>query len=117
MHAEIVLDLFILLAKYYIVHAETNNGNPLIQVFVRTVKRFVVKKYNAVIKDNTVNFKKEWTLYSHFSSYMYPCDLSIHEADMVIVNLTPYLSLLLCLCVCMKLVYSIVPSGVVDIMG
>ena len=38
MHAEFFLDQFILLAKYYIVHAETNNGNPLIQVSVRTVK-------------------------------------------------------------------------------
>ena len=35
--------------------------------FVRTVKqRFVVKKYNAFIKDNIANFNKEWALYSHF---------------------------------------------------
>ena len=59
------MDLFILLAKYRIFHAKTNNGNPLIQVFVRTVKqRFVVEKYKAVIKDNIAD--REWALYSHF---------------------------------------------------
>ena len=34
--------------------------------------------------------------YSHFFPQTYPCDLSVLEADMVIVNSTPYLSLLLC---------------------
>ena len=47
MHTDKILDLFILLAKYYIFHAQTNNGNPLIQVFVRTDKqKYVVEKYN-----------------------------------------------------------------------
>ena len=62
-HTDNIFDLFILLAKYHIFHAKTNNGNALIQVFVRTVKqRFVVEKYNAVIKDNIANFNKEWAV-------------------------------------------------------
>ena len=48
-----IWDLFILLAKYPIFHAKTNNGSPLIQLFVRTVKqRFAIEKHNAVINDN-----------------------------------------------------------------
>ncbi len=51
MHTDKILDLFILLSKHHIFHAKTNNGNPLIHAFIRTVKqRLVVEKYNAVIK-------------------------------------------------------------------
>ena len=50
----------------------------------------------AVIKDNTVNFNNERALYSHLFPLTYPCELLILEADMVIVNSTPYLPLLLC---------------------
>ena len=50
MHAEFFLDLFVLLAKYCIVHAETNNGNPPIQVFVRTVTVFCGKEIQCCYK-------------------------------------------------------------------
>ena len=77
MHTDKILDLFILLAKYYIFHAQTNNGNPLIQVFVRTVKqRFVVEKYKAVIKDNIAD--REWALYSPALFFL---DVSLRFVD------------------------------------
>ena len=66
-HADKILDLFLLLAKYHIFHAKTTYGKPLIQFFVSTVQqRFVIEKYNVVIKDNIANLNKEWSLYSHF---------------------------------------------------
>ena len=62
-----LLDWFILLAKYHILHSKANNSSLLIQIFVRTVKqRFSVEKYNAVINCNAVSFDKEWALYIHF---------------------------------------------------
>ena len=104
-HTDKILDLFILLAKYHIFHDKTNNGNPLIQVFVRTVKqRFVVEKCNSVIKDNIVNFNKEWALYSHF----FPrCILAICRflRLMWLLSIRPLTSffsfvLTFCLCIC-----------------
>ena len=67
LHPDIIIDLFILLAKYHIFQARTNNSTPLIQVFLRTVQqRFAVEKYNPVMNSNTFNFRREWTLYNHF---------------------------------------------------
>jgi hypothetical protein len=67
LHTDRIIDLFILLAKYHIFQAKTNNSAPLIQVFLRTVKqRFAVEKYNAVMNINTFDFRREWTLYNHF---------------------------------------------------
>ena len=52
--------MFILLAKYQIFHAKTNNGSPLIKVFVRTVKeRFAVEKHNNNNNNKSLPKKKE----------------------------------------------------------
>ena len=67
LHTDRIIDSFILLAKYHIVQAKTNNSTLLMEVFLRTVQqRFAVEKYYSVMHIDTFNFRREWVLYDHF---------------------------------------------------
>ena len=87
----------------------------------------MVEKYNAAIKDNIVNFNKEWALYSHF----FPrCILAICRflRLMWLLSIRPLTSFFFfvrtfCLCICIYWIVTMctghypVPSCAVDMTG
>jgi hypothetical protein len=64
---DVILDFFILLAKYQIFLSKCKNTIPRFDMFVICIKnRYAMEKYNAAIRNNTARFMENWSMYSAF---------------------------------------------------